>query len=256
MTSSTDPINDQVAKCVEHYEKHKSLFTRLATTLHANLTGDERLDDLLHSSMSRCKDPEHLRKKILRKIREGDERYTSITPDTLFEVVTDLTGVRLLHLHSNQVHRIHPIILEILAQYKYTLVEQPFANAWDQEFKAIYDALGIKVDFRESMYTSVHYVVSTDSQIPIRAEIQVRTLMEEVWGEISHTINYPEPTTNHSCTRQLKVLARVVSTGSRLVDAIMDTHDEAEVQTPIPAPTLNLQTSDHANPTKDAADSG
>ena len=32
------------------------------------------------------------------------------------------------------------------------------------------------------MYTSVHYVVSSKSRTKVTCEIQVRTLMEEVWG--------------------------------------------------------------------------
>jgi hypothetical protein len=41
------------------------------------------------------------------------------------------------------------------------------------------------------MYTSVHYIIGSGSQTPLTCEIQVRTLMEEVWGEVDHKINYP-----------------------------------------------------------------
>ena len=53
-----------------------------------------------------------------------------------------------------------------------------------------------------------------------------RTLAEEVWGEISHTINYPEETGSEACKEQLKVLARLVSGCSRLVDSIVVSYDE------------------------------
>jgi ppGpp synthetase/RelA/SpoT-type nucleotidyltranferase len=55
------------------------------------------------------------------------------------------------------------------------------------------------------------------------AEIQVRTLMEEVWGEVDHTMNYPYPVESLACREQLKVLARVTSSASRLVDSIFAT---------------------------------
>ncbi len=50
--------------------------------------------------------------------------------------------------------------------------------------------------------------------------------MEEVWGEVDHTMNYPHQIDNLACREQLKVLARVTSSATRLVDAIFLTADE------------------------------
>jgi len=50
--------------------------------------------------------------------------------------------------------------------------------------------------------------------------VQVRTLFEEIWGEVDHALNYPTPTETISCREQLKVLAKLVGAGSRLVDSI------------------------------------
>lgn len=76
------------------------------------------------------------------------------------------------------------------------------------------------------MYTSVHYVIGSASRTTVTAEIQVRTLMEEVWGEVDHTMNYPHPVESVACREQLKVLARVTSSASRLVDSIFATVDD------------------------------
>jgi GTP pyrophosphokinase len=57
-------------------------------------------------------------------------------------------------------------------------------------------------------------------------ELQVRTLAEEVWGEISHAIDYPHETDSVACKEQLKVLARLVSGCSRLVDSIVASYAE------------------------------
>jgi putative GTP pyrophosphokinase len=51
--------------------------------------------------------------------------------------------------------------------------------------------------------------------------------MEEVWGEVDHLINYPIPSTRLSSREQLKVLARVTSGATRLVDSIFLTHADA-----------------------------
>ena len=50
-------------------------------------------------------------------------------------------------------------------------------------------------------------VTITDS---ICCEIQVRTLFEEIWGEIDHTINYPHSTESIACKEQLKVLTKLI----------------------------------------------
>ena len=76
------------------------------------------------------------------------------------------------------------------------------------------------------MYTSVHYVVEANQRQKITCEIQVRTLMDEVWGEVSHRVNYPMQSPSRSCRDQLKVLARVTTAGIRLVDSIFKSHQE------------------------------
>jgi hypothetical protein len=55
--------------------------------------------------------------------------------------------------------------------------------------------------------------------------------MEEVWGEVDHLINYQTPTAVLSSSEQLKVLARVTSSATRLVDAIFLTHESASCGT-------------------------
>ena len=62
----------------------------------------------------------------------------------------------------------------------------------------------------------------------ITCEIQIRTLFEEIWGEIDHTINYPYPTEIVACKEQLRVLAKLVSTGTRLADSIFRTYNDAD----------------------------
>lgn len=76
------------------------------------------------------------------------------------------------------------------------------------------------------MYTTVHYVVEANPRTQIRCEIQVRTLMDEVWGEVSHQVNYPTESPSSSCRDQLKVLARLTTGGTRLVDSIFKSHNE------------------------------
>jgi ppGpp synthetase/RelA/SpoT-type nucleotidyltranferase len=80
---------------------------------------------------------------------------------------------------------------------------------------------------KDTFYTSIHYLVKPNNpNAVVCCEIQVRTLFEEIWGEIDHTINYPFQTESIACKEQLRVLSKLVSTGTRLADSIFRSHSE------------------------------
>jgi len=175
---------------------------------------------LVHSIRSRLKDPDHLREKVARKWHDGN-----ITPLNLRARITDLAGVRVLHLHTSQFPAIHAEIMKHIASQSWHLHEPPKAYSWDPDAKAIFSRSGISVVEKDS-YTSVHYVVRPHLGSDITCEIQIRTLFEEIWGEIDHVLNYPTPSKSASCREQLKVLAKLSSAGTRLADAIFVTLQE------------------------------
>jgi putative GTP pyrophosphokinase len=79
------------------------------------------------------------------------------------------------------------------------------------------------------MYSSVHYVAQPNTRPPlVTIEIQVRTLADEIWGEIDHKLNYPHPHKSVACREQIRALARVTSSCSRLVDAIVTSDEDWE----------------------------
>lgn len=179
-----------------------------------------KLNDHVHSVKSRLKDPDHLKDKIVRKWDEKDP----ITPDNLFSKITDLAGVRVLLLHQEKFLPLKKAIDLRIDRKEWYLVEPPKAYTWDPEAKNFFESLGYSVHTKESFYTSVHYVVKQYEESPICCEIQIRTLFEEIWGEVDHKINYPEKTENPNCRDQILVLAKLIGAGSRLVDSIFASH--------------------------------
>ncbi len=211
-------INDAVAL----FESEKNLFVQFAEGLIDHLGTNDELSPYIHFIKYRVKDPDHLRKKIERKAleRKRNNKKPNIDKNNLFTEITDLTGVRILHLHTEQIQEINRIILSIVQKNQYILVEGPTATCWDVEYKNLFEEIGISAHTQESMYISVHYIIKANSENNITAELQVRTLMEEVWGEVSHRVNYPDESTVPACRDQLKVLARFTSGCTRLVDSI------------------------------------
>lgn len=184
------------------------------------------LRQYVHSIRHRLKDADHLIEKVERKNSEDlllpvSERKGPITAQNLFSRVTDLAGIRVLHLHISQFEHIHRALNQKIVDGEFTLFEDPKAYTWDHDSGVYFSNLGIQREMKESYYTSIHYVLRPNSRSPATCEVQIRTLLEEVWGEVDHSMNYPQPTSDQHCTEQIRVLARLVGAGTHLADSIM-----------------------------------
>jgi len=228
MAKLSAAISKEITRAVEAFEAKRHDFQTDATNLQNRLLAHPDLKKLIHSLKWRAKEPSHLadslRRKALKALKEG--KAFDINEGNVFDLVPDLAGVRLLHLHMRQMEQLHPLLLRVIEDEGYVLVGTPEAKTWDLEYETMFTNLGLEVKRNESLYTSVHYVIRQNSTTRRLCELQVRTLAEEVWGEISHTINYPHETDSIACKEQLKVLARLVSGCSRLVDSIVASYED------------------------------
>ena len=211
--------------CIERFRANRhrlQLFGQSVAAFfedHPELRADP---SAVHSVKWRMKDEDHLRDKVKRKMADGKD----ITPDNLFQSVTDLAGVRVLHLHQAQFPDIHRQILKRVEEKDWILGEDPKAFSWDPESKTFFEGLGLVTEIRPTFYTSIHYLVRPNPDSPLCCEVQVRTLFEEIWGEIDHLLNYPDPSESVACREQLRTLAKLVGTGTRLTDSIVRSNDE------------------------------
>jgi len=208
-------------------ENNKPLLT-LLQNLFNTFSSDEELMRYVHSMKWRIKDPDHLRAKLVRKWIEAKEkgRKFNINPDNLFVKINDLAGFRILHLHTRQFEQINQCLQRILADQFYRIIEGPDARTWDDETRDYFSSIKTRFVKSDTLYTSVHYVIAPNQKKKYTCEIQVRTLAEELWGEVDHTINYPNKSQSLPCREQIKVLARVTSSCSRLVDSIFLSHND------------------------------
>lgn len=217
--------NEKIDSVIKFYNDNQHRLLQLQASVVAFFSNHPELNakpfPIIHSIKTRLKDPIHLRDKIERKLNKN----IIVTKDNLFREITDLIGLRVLHLYQDQFPIIHQQILNYISEGDWVFVEEPKAMTWDPESQRMYNELSITTEVRPTFYTSVHYLIkpNTNSTNPICCEIQVRTLFEEIWGEIDHSINYPHPTDDVACKEQLRVLSKLVSTGTRLADSIFRT---------------------------------
>ena len=217
---------EDINKIIATYEDEKHYFERFMNGVVDTFKLEPKLNaygnPIIYTIKSRLKDPNHLRDKITRKWDDENP----LTADNFFERITDLAGVRVLHLYQDQFKILHEHIQKQVDSGDWFLKENPVAYSWDPESTSYFQELGLDPKIKDSYYTSIHYVIMPKANSNICCEIQVRTLFEEIWGEIDHTINYPHPTENISCKEQLRVLSKLVSTGTRLADSIFRTHNQ------------------------------
>src|SRR6202521_287860 len=209
-----------IGDLVAHYVANQGPIKRLLESLHVHVSESDALTKFTHSVKRRMKS---LKNKLIRKlekdVKAGVEFH--ISKDNLFTEITDLGGYRILHLHTRQMDDINQALVQVLEEAQCTVIEGPKANVWDKETETYFQGIGISTDFNPRLYSSVHYIVSPHkSKANVRVEIQIRSLSEEIWGEVDHKFNYPHQIESVACGEQIKVLARVASSCTRLVDSI------------------------------------
>jgi len=156
----------------------------------------------VHSLKMRVKEPEHLIEKIIRKRIEEPGR--DITLENYAIQLTDLVGVRALHLFKEDWIKIHKAITEI-----WDNDQQPVANIRRGDPEALFVDYGCRIVEHEAGYRSVHYIVRSQPTKKVSiVEIQVRTIFEEGWSEIDHRLRYPYEVENPILCDYLGILNR------------------------------------------------
>jgi GTP pyrophosphokinase len=181
-------------------------------------SGKQVLEQILHTAYVhsinyRIKKEEHLVEKIIRKTIQNPSRI--INPDNYKLEITDLIGIRAIHLFKEDWIHIHNYLKET-----WDFIEQPIAyirNGDSQRILDYYKDNNCRVEEHPYGYRSVHYVLKTIYQgNEYFVEIQVRTIFEEAWGEIDHAIRYPYHADKELLFRLSSILNRIAGSADEL----------------------------------------
>nr|WP_031942572.1 GTP pyrophosphokinase [Paracoccus marcusii]AGL12897.1 GTP pyrophosphokinase [Paracoccus marcusii] len=183
-------LGDSRKLIIEIYNDYKSKLDDF-NNVAVSLSGFIQKINGVHSVRWRIKSPEHLIAKICRKKEKGVEKYNDIDVSNYRDKITDIIGVRALHLIKSEFIDIHASIMET-----WDIGELPVAyvrKGDQQDLRDLYEKLGLSVEDHEDGYRSIHYIILTSfTKKPIKCELQVRTIFEEGWSEIDHKLRYPE----------------------------------------------------------------
>ena len=171
----------------------------------------------VHSVRWRIKNPEHLMEKIVRKAtpRSGsyNKDYLKISVNNYFEMVTDLIGIRALHLFKQDCVS---IINELENTWEKSEAITAYIRKGDSEddYK---EMVGWEVKEHKAGYRSIHFVFSTAPyKSKVFTEVQIRTIFEEGWSEIDHKIRYPNFSDNEDIAAFLNIFNRLAGSADEM----------------------------------------
>jgi len=167
----------------------------------------------VHSIKYRLKESDHLLEKVVRKRLENPDR--TITVDNYRDEITDLVGIRALHLFKEDWLAVHRYIRDT-----WDLADRPLAYVRSGDSEKIiqfYKENDCEVREHRFGYRSVHYLItSSPDRERYTLEIQARTVFEEAWGEIDHVISYPYTQDNELLVRLSSILNRLSANADEL----------------------------------------
>ncbi|MBP6062628.1 MAG: GTP pyrophosphokinase [Fusobacteriaceae bacterium] len=203
---------DELNKIYSNYTKLIPTLEKEAEHVFSKLIDLEKV----HSVRRRVKKPKHLIEKIIRKGKKYSQLDISVA--NYKEIVTDLIGIRVLHLFKDEWRDIHKEIIKL-----WELMETPQINIRRGDYnidtlKDSVDDLGCEIVVRDHGYRSIHYLISipVTRKEKVYIEIQVRTVFEEAWSEIDHVIRYPYDNDNPFLVEYLGIFNRIVGSADEM----------------------------------------
>ena len=215
----------------EDYVKITDSLERAGKIIIDILFSNEARENGIHSVRYRIKSPKGLIEKIIKKkIREP--KSNNITVKNYREEITDLIGVRALHVFKQEWH-----IIDSFIKRKWNFKvghEKVVVYCRDGDHKDYIDECenrGCTVKKHSKGYRSVHYIVKQEvNKEEIHcAEIQVRTIFEEGWSEIDHRIRYSlKNQSKHPLEEHLLILNGIAGSADEFGKLIKRTHTDIE----------------------------
>lgn len=198
----------------EDFNKYRQSYETQADLI-ANIL---RAQSKVHSVKTRVKDAKHLIEKVIRKTPERRKKYGKdfkFTVDNYKNEITDLLGIRVIHIFKEDWEEIHDFITSM-----WNVIEI-VANIREGDNTKEFEAKDIEVCSRLSGYRSVHYLVeSYPTNKKLIAEVQVRTIFEEGYGEIDHQLRYSHDNIPELLGQNLMLLNRIAGSSDEMASLI------------------------------------
>ncbi|MFC1831374.1 GTP pyrophosphokinase family protein [Thermodesulfobacteriota bacterium] len=150
-----------------------------------------------HTIFYRLKDEVSLIEKIDKENKSNSGNTAAVTARNFQEHIGDLLGIRLVCLRLADINIIEAYLETLVQEKILEFVKEPLQK---RSFILPVDpgeAIRDSPDLMYSGYSSIHYQITLgdssgapDELKTLQAEFQLRTILEEAWGEIDHKYRY------------------------------------------------------------------
>ncbi|MBF0516811.1 MAG: hypothetical protein HQK97_06790 [Nitrospirae bacterium] len=162
------------------------------------------------------------------RIKSSESAFLKIKKDngrTGLTDIKDYAGYRILCFFEQDIVRVHEYIYDTFSKdRKFQLIEIKVFN-WAKFYDSIKpsatDGLYITNRLKGSGYKSVHYILECDDGQHY-IEIQLRTLVQDVWGELEHHMAYKQGNVNEHINDSFVLLAKRLETIDNLLSNLND----------------------------------
>jgi len=200
------------------------------------IKGRDRIKDPIPIYLTkwRIKNPHSIYVKL--KLRK--KKLEVIEIKNIFKEIDDIFGLRVLCLFEQDILLTHRYILEVLKpSYKLKEFElfnwqkdyhdKQYSDLLIKEVEKRFESVKIEHNPKRSGYKSIHYKIEINhagEDYPI--EIQLRTLFQDAWAELEHTLSYKKGPIHPHIKKSFDLLARDLETNDSLVAHLKDISDK------------------------------
>jgi len=150
-----------------------------------------------------------------------------------FKRFTDYGGLRLLCLFEQDIVRVYDFFLEVLKENNYQLKEC-YGYNWDGQSdqffvlnkitEKTFPGYSLRPEKKLSGYKSIHCLVVTKEDLII--EVQLRTLVQDVWSELEHTLSYKKGSVHPHIKKSFSLLSKDLENIDELFSHLRDISDK------------------------------
>lgn len=151
----------------------------------------------IHTILYRIKDESRLIEKIDQENMSSEFDMTPITHKNFHERIGDIIGIRIICLRLSDIVKVEKYLEFLVEEKILKFIREPdhkrsFVLPIDLGKTAPQD-----INIQHSGYSSIHYQVklgensdTSEAFKSVQIELQLRTILEEAWGEIDHKYRY------------------------------------------------------------------
>ena len=175
-------------------EKYKKLAEHIVRLIKDDPSAPQ---ESIHTIIYRIKDESRLIEKIDQENISSEVNVTPITHKNFQERIGDIIGIRIICLRLSD-------IVKVEAYLDFLVEEKILKFLQEPDYKKSFvlpiepgEAVPQDINLQYSGYSSIHYQIELGDNSDasqefkrIQIELQLRTILEEAWGEIDHKYRY------------------------------------------------------------------